>query len=123
MTDHTEEKERRRHKRYQVREQALAINSFAIGQITDISFGGLSFKYISKESGKKELTELDIFLSDNDFYLEGIPIEPVSDRATPNASPFSTIVIRRCGIKFGKLSPNQLSKLEYFIQHYTTGEA
>ncbi|MBW2174892.1 MAG: hypothetical protein JRF64_09755 [Deltaproteobacteria bacterium] len=42
--------------------------------------------------------------------------------ATVNETPFPALPMRQCDVKFGALTPNQRSQLEYFVHNYTTGE-
>jgi hypothetical protein len=75
--------ERRRHKRFQVPEGAqvsLRLPKTRMGQIIDISMGGLAYRYV-----------------DDGF-------------------------TRRSSVKFGQLTNEQISSLEYFIENHTSGE-
>jgi len=120
--------ERRRHKRFKVRDGAFVVlmpPSTKLGQIIDISSGGLAFRYLSMEERSKEersnnLSNLDIFLTDNSFYLEEVPVINVSDFQIAGKFPFSSITTRRQGVQFRELTHNQISRLEYFIRNHTT---
>ena len=116
--------DRRRHKRFHVRETAFVVLrapfSTNVGQITDISIDGLTFSYIDGVKRSNSYSELDILLSNRSFYLDKIPFKTISDCKAPNKVPFSSIEMRRSGVQFGKLTPNQISQLKYFIWHYTT---
>jgi hypothetical protein len=116
--------ERRRHKRFKVRDGAFVVlmpPSTKLGQLIDISSGGLAFRYLSMEERSNNLSELDIFLTDNSFYLEEVPVINVSDFQIAGEFPFSSITTRRHGVQFGELTHNQISRLEYFIRNHTTG--
>ena len=117
-------KERREYQRFRVQEGTFAVfgpDSNKIGQIIDISMGGLAFHYMSGEepNGSKEL---NIFLAESSFYLRKIPFRTVWDQDTRQV-PFSSIDIRRCGVEFGSLSEAQSSQLESFIDDHTLGRA
>ncbi|MBW2567043.1 MAG: hypothetical protein JRE24_09295, partial [Deltaproteobacteria bacterium] len=84
--------------------------------------GGLSFSHMARERPSSELYELDIFIIDSDFYLERVLFEGISDFNT-HENPFSSITMRRSGVRFGELGHNQVSQLEHFIQNHTIGEA
>ena len=116
--------DRRRHKRFQVRETAFVVLrapfSTNVGQITDISIDGLAFRYIDGVKRTNSYSELDILLSNRSFYLDKIPFKTISDCKAPNKVPFSSIEMRRSGVQFGKLTPNQISQLKYFIWNHTT---
>jgi len=66
----------RKHKRFRSQDLAFAAfgsNSKEIGEIidiSDISRGGLAFRYISDGDQINESAELDIYLANNSFNLE-----------------------------------------------------
>lgn len=114
--------ERRKHKRFQVEDIAFAVlrgQVELLGQIIDISRGGLAFHYIVSGRNVKSSSELDILLAYYGLYMEKIQFKTISDFQIPNKSPFSPIIMRRHGVKFGELMPNQASRLEDFIREYT----
>jgi hypothetical protein len=112
--------DRRRHKRYQVREGALICPVARVRKywkMLDVSMGGASFRYIPGDylSG---ITEIDIAMRDLEFSLEGIPFKVISDcEFTDGLSSLSTL--RRCGVEFGPLTHLQASLLDEFIRKYT----
>jgi len=128
MTDGKELVERRKHERFQVEDGALAVlrrpwpHPTTLGQIIDISMGGLAFRYIAGEERSHEPSELEILWGDCSFRLDKIPFETISDFKTANEAPFSSIEMRRNGVQFGELRPEQMSQLEYFIQNHAIGE-
>lgn len=118
--------DRRIHKRFKVQDGALALlraNIRKVGQIIDISRGGLAFRYMSNGERLNGSFELDILLANNGFRLEKVPIKSVSDFEIANETSFSSITMRRLCAQFGELKHNQISQLEYFILNYTTGKA
>jgi len=121
--------ERRKHKRFKVQDSAFVVvgapfrpHSTKVGQIIDMSMGGLAFGYIADEDRSNASSELGIFLADNSFHLRQIPFETISDLKT-NRVPFSSISMRRSGVQFGELTHDQISQLEYFIQNHTISKA
>lgn len=117
-------KEYRKHKRFQVPRSAFVgfgPYDAKVGQIIDVSMGGLAYRYV----GRKEPSdgELDIFLSERDFYVGKIPFKTVSDFEMATQAPSCSVTMRRTGVKFKKLTHHQASQLEYFIQNHTLGEA
>ena len=116
--------DRRRHKRFHVRDNTFVVLraplSTNVGQIIDISMGGLAFNYIDGLRQANNYSKLDILLSNRSFYLDKIPFNTISDCKAPNKVPFSSIEMRRCGVHFGKLTPEQISQLKYFICNHTT---
>ena len=120
--NHKELAERRKNKRFPVQEGAFAVigpEFTKLGQITDISRGGLAFRYIVTGSQGNGASEADVFLAGDGFYLEKIPIRPVWDLKVPKKFSNGSLPMRRCGVKFLDLTPHQRSQLEYFIQNHT----
>ena len=121
--------ERREHKRFEVRSGAFAVLSTPesrftkrVGQIIDISMGGLAFCYIATEEPSNGESELKIITTNNGFHLDRLPSRTVSDFETPDESPFTSISMRRSGLQFGRLTEEQISMLEHFILQHTVGE-
>ena len=126
MTILNEFVERRRLKRFKVKEGAFAAlmpDSNKLGQILDLGKGGLSFLYIDTGETADGSTTLDIYVAGNGFYLSKIPVTIVSDVRVPNKIPINPIVMRRHGVQFGEMTPEQTLSLDSFIQQYSTGEA
>lgn len=117
--------ERRKHKRFRVPRNAFVLlrpHDAEVGHIIDISPDGLAFDYTGDRDVTKELSSLDILISDNGFHLNGVPCKPISSVDTYE-SPAGSIKRKRCGVQFGGLTEEQISQLERFIKDYTTGEA
>lgn len=117
--------ERRGYKRFQVPIDAfvaLGPHYVKLGQMMDVSTHGLAFCYMASEEPSDGSFELEIFLAGRPFYLYKVPYETISDYETKGI-PLSSIAMRRCGVQFGELTPNQRSQLEYFVQNHTIGEA
>ena len=124
MYNRNELSEQRKDKRFQVPKDAFAAlgpDYIKVGQIINISMGGLAFRYLGSEEPSNAL-ELDIFLARRAFYLYKLPCETVWDFVT-DEKPFSSINMKRCGLQFGQLTQSQISELQYFIQDYAVGKA
>ena len=68
--------ERRKHKRFQVQDDAIAVLRPIVdkrGPIIDISRGGLAFRYITAKESLDRSLKLDILLPDLSFYLGHLP--------------------------------------------------
>ena len=118
--------DRRKHIRYRAKEGAFAAvrpQYVKIGQIIDISRGGLAFRYTVTDSHENESHELDIFLIGEVFHLSRVPFKIISDLRIDEKSPPSPLQMWRCGVQFGELTQNQIQELEYFIRKHTVGEA
>jgi hypothetical protein len=92
-----------------------------VGEVTDISMGGLAFRYL--ERGKPlNGTYIDIFMIEEVFHFGKVSVKTISDVAVVGGTPSSLITIRRCGVQFGELTDHQMFQLENFIKDYATGE-
>jgi hypothetical protein len=115
--------ERRFYERFQVQQGVYALlknGSSKLGQIKNISKGGLAFMYINDGEQIQGATEVDIFLSGYGFILKGIPCKKISDIHVDNFVPFSTFEMRQLGVQFGEVSMLHLDNLSAFIEKYTT---
>lgn len=115
--------ERRKHKRYKAVEGAYAAispHSHKLGQVIDISMGGLSFKYIDTTSDDVEFeqpSEESIFLSSMGYYVGDLPFKTISDYEITNAPSFSSMKIRKRHVQFTDLSFKQLFDLDYYLRN------
>lgn len=117
--------EQRKHKRFRPQEGTYAVLKGAgkkLGQVINISRGGLAFRYIDIGERPKRSFELDISIEEYGFKLDNLSFETVSDFSTSREFPFSSTPIRRRGGQFKALNKNQISGLQYFIQNYAIGE-
>lgn len=107
--------ERRALKRNTVHNPAIAVvrakPTIILGQIQDISAGGLSFTYMKNALQLDEASELEILLPGEKYYLNGLPFKTVSDSVVPKENPFSMITMSRRGVQFLHLTPLQMSQL------------
>jgi hypothetical protein len=112
--------ERRKHKRFKIRDGAFAAvkDIYIVGPLQDISRGGLAFRYVDKGKKIHGLSKVDIFFFGRGFYLREVPSETVSDFSLDKKDPCSSIIMKRCGMKFKELTKKQTSHLEEFIQKY-----
>jgi hypothetical protein len=119
--------ERRKHKRYKVKDVSFAVRSNLpeeeLVQIVDISKGGLAFDYYLAPGQLDPSMEIDIILADNELHIDNLSITPVSDFSVENSETSSGVNRRRRGLQFASLTVDQLSKLEFFIQNHTIAAA
>jgi len=115
--------ERRKNKRYKAVEGAYAAispNSHKLGQIIDVSMGGLAFKYIdtsSDDAAGHIQSEETIFLSSMGYYVGDLPFETISDYEVTNAPSFSSMKVRKRHVRFTDLSFKQLFDLDYYLRN------
>ena len=117
--------ERRKHKRFRAQNgsfAALCPQFSVLGQITDISSGGLAFRYVASEERSKESSQLSILLTDGSFCFDKIPFETIWDSPMPGDFSFGAITLRQCGVQFGALTHSQRLDLQYFMGHYSMGK-
>jgi len=114
--------ERRKHRRYRVKDNAFTVinpDPVKVVPIIDIGMGGLSIYLDDGVRWLDTVSKLEIMVADCSFYLEKIPFQVIAnDRAFPNHNT-SLMNGRRYGIRFGNLRPVQKSHLKYFIRSYT----
>ena len=129
--------ERREFPRYRCSEDKVAYVAIRpafkkLGKLKDASMSGIGFKYALMDEQEEPLMSnespvvVDLFVSDNGFYLPSVKCRLAYDKYKPNASPFDLQMrIREVGLKFDRdeLSDEQRAKMELFLRHYTAGAA
>ena len=118
--------ERRQHQRYQVQRNAFVLLRDGFmnpGQITEISLGGMAFRHNCRNGNSAGASEIDIMAADfaDAFLIRNLPIKAVSERAISEENPIESTRLRKQVVRFGSLSPNQTSRLKYFMRFYTSG--
>lgn len=120
--DTQQEPEQRNYHRYRVRAGAIAaLNDSKLGSITDISRGGLSFRYIDfgyEEAEESwEATEVSI-VNDAGFALHNVPCRIIMDNRSQSEYHFSTLRMNTCRLQFVEMTPEQQAQLDYFIANF-----
>jgi hypothetical protein len=124
MTNGKEWVERRKHKRFEVPIGvfvAFRPHDTKLGEIVDISTGGLAFRYLATKEPSNGSCKLKIFPTEGDSYLNDVLFETITDFGTYEI-PFTSITMRRSGVQFGELTHNQMSQLQHFIHNHTEGD-
>lgn len=114
--------ERRKHRRFEVQNDIPVIlrsNDIKVGSVVDLSMGGLGFRYAGIEKPIGESGRLSILPANDSFYLYKIQCKPVWD-CRIGEDLYSSMSMRRCGVRFGELTPDQKAQLKYFIEQHTT---
>jgi len=112
--------EKRRFKRYKGKEGAFAAfirpNELVnMGQIQDISMGGLCVRYLATNDKIGQNTEIKIFGTNDRFiHVDKVKCRIVYDHEIPEGT-WEQISTRRCGVEFESLSVKHLSILQEFI--------
>jgi len=99
-----------------------------LGKLSNISNRGLCFQYMAQsgsqddQEGTVSSVEVDMFLSNNGYYLRGIPCRTVYDVETKKGTTFPIgMEYRHCGLRFGKLTKKQGDQLSLYIKDHTKG--
>ncbi|MFO7885408.1 MAG: PilZ domain-containing protein [Desulfobacteraceae bacterium] len=113
--------EKRKHKRYRARDGAYAAispQSRKLGQIINISMGGIAFKYIdTRDSENEEQTEESIFLSSLGYYVGDLPFKTIEDYEITDYPSFSSMKLRQRRVQFKDLTFKQLFDLDFYIRN------
>ena len=97
-----------------------------LGRLLDISQTGLCFQYMSesKDKGDQVATpvslEIDIFISNNGYYLPSLPCRLIYDTEVKDRKKLpSGLEDRRCGLHFGRLVKKQTDELTLYLKDHT----
>ncbi len=115
--------DRRRHKRFKVPAETFAIlkdPQFGIGQIVDMSESGLAVFCVDCKIPAGEF-ELDILLADDDYYVDRISVNRISEIRVEMEPQQKNNTMKRYSLQFADLSPVQKSKLACFIPKHGHG--
>ena len=111
----------RRELRYRAQEGAVAFHESKIGQILDVSRGGIAFQYVAAPEESPDRSPLRIIFSRRSFDLPDLQTQEIYDLPVQEEPPFSCLRIRRRGLAFLELSAPQSSALDHFIEYHTLG--
>jgi PilZ domain len=115
--------EKRKHKRFKGKEGAFAAflrpNELVnLGNVVDISMGGLCVRYLSTADAGIEVAGIKIFGSNGRFiHVDRVECKVVYDVEIPEVS-WEQLSTRRCGVQFENLSVRHMTRLQDFIEHF-----
>lgn len=114
--------DRRKHTRFHLREGVYAGQYPNIGEIVDISLGGIAYNYmeVANDADNEEAGGGFVIRSDDGATIESLPSKVVSDKVVNNGSSFSIIITRQCRMMFDSLTEEQKNELIGFIQTHKT---
>jgi hypothetical protein len=122
--------EKRRQVRFLAQENAFAAlgEKFTkVGRLKNISAGGLAFEYITDGNSENGPSQLDLFVSGDDFHLSKVPCRVVYDipsrSSEGNRIFFQPFLTKQCGVEFEGLTKEKKAQLDLFIASHTTGVA
>jgi len=125
MKDEDKVKERRAHRRYKVKAKAFAAlpSHYLIGQIKNISKGGISFTCIANVRPDSRTFEIEIFTQDDKFHLREVPFRIVSEMDVEDRVPSSSLQKKQINGVFLELTDSQMSQLEEFLKNYVLDDS
>jgi hypothetical protein len=122
MDSHSFEHDRRKSKRYKMKDIAFAVltseSDEELGQVINISHGGLAFEYFVGSRQIRSAKYLDIMLTKNELYINKISVRTIADFEIKNELPFSTIVKRQQSVCFETLTGEQEKQIDFLIHHH-----
>jgi hypothetical protein len=119
--------DKRKFKRFKGKEEAFAAfvkpNEFLnMGQIENISMGGLCVRYLSTDENHEGCSAIKIFGDNGRFiHLDRVQCRIVHDHEVPEGS-WKQISTRCCGVEFESLSVKHVPMLQDFIEHFAFDE-
>lgn len=94
-------------------------NPAKIGQIINISMGGLVFQYAQEAQGSAKPSCLDILLADSRYYLDDLKFELVADVDAPDEFEFDSVKTGQISVRFKNLTTRQKKQLSHFLKNHT----
>jgi hypothetical protein len=88
-----------------------------LGQIINISMGGLMFRYVDCRVQSDESIAMDILSADCGFYLENLRFKSISDLPVPNDFLNGPLKMGQLHAEFERPAPYQMARLRYFISY------
>ena len=113
-------RESRRCPRFPVKDGVIALDS-VYGEIIDVSFGGLSFRYTAYDDMTTEPAEFGIIFGGEELFFDNLPLTNVCDIVIDEKAGEAGEVRRR-GMAFGELVPEQVVTLARFIRQFSLGK-
>ena len=119
--------EKRKHKRFNVEIGSLLVleprSREKLGDILNLSRGGLAYRYVPDTVQPLNSFEIDIFWVPGDSsFLNNVPCITISDSDAARRFPIDRNKYRLRGVQFRELAESQISRLEFCILKYTITE-
>ena len=113
-------RESRRCPRFPVKDGVIALDS-VYGEIIDVSFGGLSFRYTAYDDMTTQPAEFGIIFGGEELFFDNLPLTNVCD-IVMDENVGGAGEVRRRGMAFGDLVPEQVVTLARFIRRFSLGK-
>ncbi len=116
--------ERRKHRRFPGKKGGFAAflrsgNLVSVGNIIDVSMGGLCVRYLAIGDEDHNFAEIKVFGSNGCFIHVGrVDCKIIYSKEIPEGS-VDNLTTRRCGVEFENLNVRQKTVLQDFIEHFT----
>ena len=94
------------------------LNPLHMGQVHDISAGGLSFSYVESGTAIDDPLALDILSAETGFHLTGLSFRIVWDRGLADDIDVDYMPLRQAGLAFEVPLHQQRRQLEVFMRHH-----
>ena len=108
---------KRQHERLAPDQNILVYSPEILGQVLDISKGGLAFAYRRDTAKINNLfLDLDLMCNEEDFNMPTLFCKTISDVAIEDKSICPDGQLRRCSVEFRNLSDDQYHLLEKFLR-------
>jgi len=91
-----------------------------MGEIVEISRGGLSFSCVENDADISQSKEMDILFTDDDFYLSRLPFKTIKEKFIKAEAPFDVLNMTQLAVQFESLTENQRKKLDQLLDKYTS---
>ncbi|BBO73315.1 hypothetical protein DSCW_07320 [Desulfosarcina widdelii] len=116
----SEMKRLRDHDRMSIGEIAMVLYKSepeVMGQVTDMSLGGLAFRWDAGTLPELGSVELDLIMAEQGIYLHNIPYKTVA-RETGGKNRKSTARTRRSAFRFTRLDTDLKNRLRGLLAHH-----
>jgi CheY-like chemotaxis protein len=114
--------ERRKHKRYGVRDGHVVIlgaRNALPEPLVDISRGGVAVRHGGEHPVSRVWEQMSIVSGNGEFSIQGIPFQFIQKPTYHQGASAITKKNDLKNIRFGPLNPHQARQVEYFITHFT----
>lgn len=119
MRTNNNSQERRQYTRFPTKKGVIIVLDSKSGELIDISFGGISFRYLGQNKWPTDTIE-GIFFGNDDLCWLKIPLRTITDEIILGNQRYNhTKEVRRHSMAFGDLAPQQTHQLMDFIQNNT----
>lgn len=93
-----------------------------MGEIIELSKGGLTFSYVGNDKELSKFNQMDILFVDENFHLSRLPFITLKDTDLESEAPFNALSMKRLTVKFGGLTRRQKRLLDHALKNFTTEE-